>query len=183
MAERGKASRRKTGTSANASIVAIAAILAFTILIIAWIYRPQPVKPLGQVPCPDGSYRSLIDAGKFDTQYWAYSIKLEASLSEKEKLSAALEPQVLHQLSEAVQQGNEFRKWLVYSYNACAIPQREYDDYGAGFQGLDNVARNLQESIEKGVHTAADRAGIAALAKTYVQLAQALRRSPSRTSP
>jgi hypothetical protein len=183
MAERGKASRRKAGISANARTVAIAAILAFIVLIIVWIYRPQPVKPLGQVSCPDGSSHPLIDAEKFDTQYWAYSIKLEASLSEKAQLSAALEPKVLQQLSEALQQGNEFRKWLVYSYNACAIPQKEYDDYGISFQGMDNAARNLQEAIEKGVRTAADRAGIAALAKTYVQLAQALRPSSSKTSP
>lgn len=183
MTPRGQASDRKAGISSNARAIAIAAILAFTILTIVWIYRPQPTKPLGYVSCPDGSSRPLIDAAKFDTQYWAYSIKLEAGISERTKISTVLEPKVLQQLSEALQQGNEFRKWLVNSYNACAIPQKEYDDYGVSFQGMDNAARNLQEAIEKGVHTAADRASISALAKTYVQLAQGLRPSTSRSSP
>lgn len=182
MPRRGEASERKMRISSNARAIAITAILAVTILTVIWMYRPSPTKPLGAVSCPDGSSRPLIDATKFDTQYWAYSIKLEASLSQNQKLSAAIEPKLLQQLSEALQQANEFRKWLVNSYNACAIPQKEYDDYGISFQGMDNAARNLQDALDRGVHTAAERASVSALATTYVQLARGLQAPASRTN-
>jgi hypothetical protein len=93
------------------------------------------------------------------------------TLGAKAKLAAEIEPKQLQQLSEAMQQGNEFRKWLVNSYNASAVTRERYAAYGVSFQGMDNAARNIQETLERGVHSEADRGSLAALVKTYLQLA------------
>jgi len=168
---------------ANARSVIIVAILAVTVLIIVWIYRPRATEPLGVVHCPDGTTHPVIDATQFATQYWGYSFKLEGSLSNKGKAAAALEPRQMQQLSEALQQGNEFRKWLVNSYNACAVRQTKYEEYGASFQGMDNAARNIQQMIDQGVKTPAERASLAALVNTYLQLARGLQPATSRSNP
>jgi hypothetical protein len=154
-------------------MVLVVAILVIGTLIVVWMYRPRRTEALGTINCSDGP-RLLVDAGKFDTQYWAYSIKLEGTLNDKGKIAAAIEPKQLQQLSEAMQQGNEFRKWLVNSYNACAVTRDHYAAYGVSFQGMDNAARNIQDALERGVHSEADRASLAALVKTYLQLAQNL---------
>jgi len=85
-----------------------------------------------------------------------------------------LEPHQLQQLTEALQQGNEFRKWLVNSYNACAVTQKQYAEQGASFQGMDNAARSIQEVLDKGIKTPARRASLAVLVNTYLQLARGL---------
>jgi len=167
------------GISTNARSVIIVALLVVTVLIIVWIYRPRATEPLGVVHCPDGTTHPVIDATQFVTQYWAYSVKLEGSLGNKAKAAAALEPKQMQQLSEALQQGNEFRKWLVNSYNACAVRQDKYEQYGVSFQGMDNAARNIQELIDQGVNTSAERANLLALVNTYVHLARGLQASTS----
>jgi hypothetical protein len=173
MTQRGKPSSsrgRSAGMNKTAGLVLVVAILVIGALVVVWMYRPRRTEPLATITCSDGP-RLLIEAGKFDTQYWAYSIKLEGTLGSKAKLAAEIEPKQLQQLSEAMQQGNEFRKWLVNSYNACAVTREHYAAYGVSFQGMDNAARNIQEALVRGIHSAADRASLAALVKTYLQLA------------
>lgn len=153
-------------------IVAIVAC-AVVILVVVWLFRPRDTKPLGTVTCSDGP-RPLIDANQFATRYWAYSVKLEASLSEKAKAGLQLDPKQFQALSDAMQQANEFRKWLVNSYNACAVTQSQYAAYGASYQGMDNIARSL-DGISKSADPA-DKARAAALANQYIQLAGTLGR-------
>lgn len=177
MPPRGKNLTQGKGISTNARWIAIVAILSVTILCIVWIYRPASTTPLETVHCADGSSHPVADATKFATQYWAYSVKLEGSLSNKAKIASTMEPKVLQQLSEAMQQGNAVREWLIISYNACAITQSNYDQYGWNFQKMDTVARNIQGVLDKGVQTDAERRDLSEMVDTYVHLAGGLRRS------
>jgi hypothetical protein len=170
------------GVSANARSITIVVILAVTVLLLVWMSHPTPTTALAEIQCNDGP-RRLIDATQFATQFWAYSIKLEGSLGAKGSAALALKPKQLQQLSEAMQQGNEFRKWLVNSYNACALPNAQYAAYGLSFEGMDNAARNIQEVLDKGVSTDVERASLAGLVKTYLQLAQGLQSSTPRSNP
>ncbi len=165
------------GISANARTVVIVAILAVSVLIGMWMFRRRPT-PLAEIQCSDGP-RRLIDATQFETQYWAYSVKLEGSLGGKAKAAGAMEPHQLQQLSDALQQGNEFRKWLVNSYNACALTQKQHADYEVEFQSMDGVAQNIQKALDKGVNTVAERSSLAALVNTYIQLARKVQTSTS----
>ncbi len=177
MAPRSKPARNQ-GIGTNVRWIAIVAILAFTVLILVWMSHPASTKPLAEIQCSDGP-RRLIDATQFATQYWAYSIKLEASLANKATTSTAIEPKQLQQLSEAMQQGNEFRKWLVNSYNACALPQADYMTYGVNFQAMDQTARNIQQALDRGMKTEAERSTLAALVNTYLQQARGLQPPPA----
>jgi hypothetical protein len=103
-------------------------------------------------------------------------------LANKAKVAAVLEPRQFQQLSEAMQQGNEFRKWLVNSYNACAVTPSKYEDYGVKFQGMDDAARNIQEMLDKGIQTDAERETLTGLLNTYVQLVRGLQAPASRSS-
>jgi len=120
--------------------VVVTLTLALTAVCIVWLLRPHPRR--GIVQCPDGPHR-LIDSTQFQTEYWTYSAKIEASALDRFKLGGELVPNQLQQLSEALQQGNEIRKWLVNSYNACAVSQRNYELYGQTFARMDNVARSI----------------------------------------
>jgi hypothetical protein len=167
---------RNQGISTNARWIAI---VAPTVVIVVWMSLPPSTKPLPEIQCSDGP-RRLVDATQFATQYWAYSVKLEGSLANKAKISTEIEPKQLQQLSEAMQQGNEFRKWLVNSYNACALLQADYKTYGISFQAMDQTARNIQEVLDRGVNTDAERSSLTALVNTYLQQARGLQQ-PSTT--
>lgn len=159
----------------NVLYVAIPAILLVVILLL-WIYGPRTARPLPTIECADGR-RPLIDATQFATQYTGYSVKLEATLSDKAKLGAELKPQQWQQLSEAMQQANEFRKWIVNSYNACAISGKAYERYGTRFQFMDNVARNIGELVRKENRTNEERAQLSRLVDEYIRLSGGLARA------
>jgi hypothetical protein len=94
MNERGKPSSsrgRSAGMTMNKTtgMVLVVIILVIGTLLVVWMYRPRRTEALGTINCSDGP-RLLVDAGKFDTQYWAYSIKLEGTLNDKGKLRPRL---------------------------------------------------------------------------------------------
>jgi hypothetical protein len=162
---------RIKGMSTNFLLVLIAAMLLIGVIV--WLYRPRQTKILPIITCVEGP-RRLIDTTSFDTQYFAYSVKLEGSLGSKGQVSAELEPKQLQQLTEAMQQAGEFRKWLVNSYNACALSQAQYSQYGVSYQGMDNAARNIQDILDKSSHSASDRELVSKLVNTYLRLSTGL---------
>jgi hypothetical protein len=96
--------------------------------------------------CGDGQRRS-IDIRDFTTQYSAYSWELEASFKDTAKISAKINPVQLQQLSESVQNARDFRQYVVAGYNSCALTKAQYGQYGAKFQALDNLAREINELL------------------------------------
>jgi hypothetical protein len=125
------------------------------------------------VPCADGSRRT-IDLRSFETEYSAYALKLEAKVSTQGSFSGQLNPVQIQQLSEAAQQAAEFRKWLVASYNACAVTREGYAAAGVRFQTLDGLARRIDALATQAKPTEADRATLARLTAEYVQQAASL---------
>lgn len=105
----------------NSKAVATIAIAAVLIAVVLFLARDLFLRQTGIVRCPDGSHPT-IDMRDFETQYWAYSAKLEVNVAGKVKVSPQLDPKVLAQVSEALQQAREFRKYLVAGSNAiCAV--------------------------------------------------------------
>ncbi len=161
---------RFANVSRGSQYVLITLILALTALVMVWMFRPHPRE--GVVPCSDGPH-PLIDATQFQVQYWTYSLKLQGSL-DKVKLVGDLVPSQLQQLSEALQQGNELRKWLVNSYNACAISQHDYALYGQTFARMDSIARSIDRMRENGTTDQGSQGQLRNLVKEYVELSQEL---------
>jgi len=81
-----------------------------------------------QIQCDDGN-RKTIDLRKFTTEYYAYSLEFEATLSDKAKFSGKLSPVLVQELSESMQHVKEFQKSLVAGFNACAISKVQYAKY------------------------------------------------------
>jgi hypothetical protein len=82
---------------------------------------------------------STIDVRQFATQYSTYSLELEATLGDKAKVWARINPVQLQQLSEALQTTRELRKYVVSGLNSCAIAKDQYGQIGKKFQALDTV--------------------------------------------
>ena len=84
----------------NVKVVAIVLVIAVVVVTTGYflwhMYLRRPVT----VSCADGSH-STIDTSDFTRRYWTYSVKLEASVADKAKLSTGLDPKMLQQLSEA----------------------------------------------------------------------------------
>src|SRR5712692_2252308 len=108
----------------NIKVVSLCALGVVALFVLALVGRDVFLRPHGIVDCGDGPRRT-IDIRDFATQYSAYSIELEASLTDKAKVSAKLNPIQLQQLSEALQSANEFRKYVVAGYNACALTKSQ----------------------------------------------------------
>ena len=153
--------------------VLIVAIVAVVILAAGygvwdlWIRHPRCFD------CGDG-HRCTIDTRQFATQYSAYSLQLEATLNDKQKLSAKLDPVELNKLSEATQNANEFRKYVVNGFNACAISKAQYEQLGSRFQALDSMAREINELTGKPSLTSDEQTKLAELITDYGAAAQEL---------
>ena len=91
-------------------------------------------------------------------QYWAYSLQLEASVNDKSKVSLKLDPVQQEKLTEALDSAKEFRKYVVSGYNSCAITKTQYAQFGARFQALDNLARQINALVEKETRSESDNA-------------------------
>jgi len=122
--------------------------------------------------CEDG--RRLIDTREFDTRYWAYNVELEATLSDKQKLTGKFELKQLEQLSESMKQANEFRKFLVHSFNACALSKADYVAYEAKFMQLDALARQINEVANRRKMSAADKEQLRVLSQQYAAVSSSL---------
>lgn len=157
----------------NAKAVALAAIGTAILLVIVVSARDLILRRHGSFDCGDGPRRT-IDIRDFTTQSSAYSVELEANLAEKAKISTKLNPVQLQHLSEAVQQAQEFRKYVVAGYNSCAVTKAHYEQYGTRFQALDSLARRIDELAAKPSLTPEETASLAALVSQYGDLARKL---------
>lgn len=148
----------------------LAAVVAVVLLLVLAFLAYVVFKARGEaIDCGNGDSRRAIDLRDFTTRYWAYSVEFEAAIKDRAKLAAKLQPTQLQQLSEAMQQGREFRQFVVAGYNACAISKKQYADFGATFQALDGLARRIDQS-------AGHEAQLAELVRQYVALSQTLGR-------
>jgi len=111
---------------------------------------------------------------EFATQYSAYSLELEASLSDKAKVSAKINPVQLQQLSEAMQVTREFRKYVVSGFNSCAITKDQYGQIGKRFQALDSLAGEINTLAGKSELTQAESTKLSDLIGEYGDLAHKL---------
>jgi hypothetical protein len=157
----------------SAKTVAIFAIAAAVLVTLVIVIRDILLRQPRTVHCPDGSHPT-IDIRDFTTQYWAYSVKLEANVTDTAKVSAELDPQELEQLSEALQRAREFRKYIVAGYNSCAITQSQYAQFGARFNALDALAREINTLISKSPLSQGENTKVARLIGQYLDLARQL---------
>ncbi|SFN67372.1 hypothetical protein [Nitrosospira briensis] len=132
-----------------------------------------------QIDCGDGA-RHTIDIRDFTTQYWAYSGEFEASIADKGKLSGKLDPKQLQAVSDASQQMNEFRKYVVAGFNSCAITKQQYGELGSRFQQLDGLSRRIDGLGTIPNPTDSDKAQLGKLVDEYVALTQQLAKSPGQ---
>ncbi len=160
-----------TAMNKNTRITVIVAIAAVPLIAVVWLGQDLFLKRGETIDCGKGDIRRSIDLRDFTTRYWVYSVVLEASLADRSKLAAKLEPRQLQQLSEAMQQGREFRQFVVAGYNACAIGKAHYADFGAKFQALDGLAQQIDNIAGQ---EAPNKARLAELVRQYIALSQAL---------
>lgn len=123
--------------------------------------------------CGDGQ-RCTIDTRQFATQYSAYSLQLETSLKDKARISVRLDPVQQEKLSEATQSANEFRKYVVSGFNSCAITKAQYGQFGARFQALDSLAREIKELAGEPARSAEESAKLTTLVDEYADVAHKL---------
>lgn len=157
--------------SKNTRIAIIVAIAAVLLVAVALLSQDFIQKRGETIDCGKEDIRRTIDLRDFTTRYWAYSVEFEASVADRGKLTSKLEPKQLQQLSEAMQQGREFRQFVVAGYNACAIAKTQYAAYGAKFQALDGIARQIDKFAGQ---EPGDKARLAELVRQYIALSQAL---------
>lgn len=156
--------------STNATILicfAIAAALAIVIFLTRESHRRPKV-----IQSADGP-RHTIDIRDFLTKYSGYSVELEASVGDKTKVSTKLTPGQLQQMSESLQSANEFRKYVVAGYNACAISEAQFAQYGERFQKLDALSRQINAFLSKPSLAESESADLSNLVKEYVELTKA----------
>src|SRR5262247_4073316 len=158
--------------SKNSKTIWLVFIGAVVFLVILWVGRGLYLSRSRDIECDDGR-RKTIDIRDFITQYSAYSVELEGAVSDK-KLTAKLNPVQLQQLSESLQHANEFRKFLVAGYNACAVSKEQYTEYGATFQAMDSLSRQINTALSKPELNPQEKTDLANLVKQYINLSQQL---------
>lgn len=150
-------------------------IIMAALIVVLLVGRDLYLRNQKEITCNDG-IRRTIDIRDFTTTYWAYSVEFEASMKDKTRLSGKLEPNQLQQLSESLQQAIEFRKFIVAGFNACAITKVQYLQYGATFQTLDDLARQIDNLTNTKILSDADRSTLMNLVQRYIELTKELRK-------
>ena len=150
------------------------AIAAVVVCVTVWFGSDLRQKFGGTIACPDGPH-GRIDLRDFVMQYSLWSVTFEAEAQGKGKIATALEPRQAQQLSEAVQQAGEFRKYVVAGYNACAISREQYARFGSALQNLDSLERQIGQLSSKTGETAEDRRQLQQLVAEVVGASQKLR--------
>ena len=155
----------------NSKTVALATIAAAVLVTVVFVVRDL-LPPLQKtVTCPDGRHPT-IDIRKFTNQYWAYSVKLEASVADKAKVSTELNPKTIEQISEALQEAKDFRLYVVAGYNSCAISPAQYSQLEDKFKSLDSVAREINSLISQPSLSPDENKKLAGLIGQYGELAR-----------
>jgi hypothetical protein len=157
----------KGGMTKNAKTVWLVGIGAVAFLAIVFVWHHHFRSEI--IDCGDGP-RHTVDLREFRTRYSAYAVEFEGSIADKAKFGGKIEPRQLQQLSEAVQQANEFRKFLVAGFNSCAIGKKQFEHYATQFQTMDGLARRIDAFLAKPALAEAERAQLAQLVERYVQL-------------
>jgi len=157
--------------SRNAKWVVLAVIAAVVVVVVFFIARDIFLGRHAPFDCGDGPRRT-IDIRDFTTQYSAYSLELEASVADKARISTKVNPIQLQQLSEAIQNARDFRQYVVAGYNSCAVTKAQYAQYGARFQALDNLAREINQLTASPSSSQGEMAKLGALISQYGQLAR-----------
>ena len=165
--------------SKNRRIVLVTLIIAGIFLVLTFVYRDLSLKSGKTIKCGDGP-RETIDIRSFTTDYWTYSFEFEAKIKDRGNISAKITPIQLKEISEAQQQANEFRKYVVAGYNSCAISKAQYAELGTRFQVLDNLSRQIIALLQKPVLSPDQKNSITSLIKDYsrtvITLGEASRR-------
>jgi hypothetical protein len=163
--------KANTAKSANSRwIILVAGISALAALWFGWDWWNRHQRP---IDCGDGQ-RYAIDTRQFATQYSAYSLQLEASVNDKRKISVKIDPVQVEKLSEAMQNANEFRKYVVSGFNSCAITKAQYGQFGARFQALDSLAREINELVSQPARSGEQTTKLTSLVNEYADLARKL---------
>ena len=111
----------------------------------------------------------------FVNQYSQWSVTFEAEAQGKGKIATKLEPHQAQQLSEAVQQADEFRKYVVAGFNACAITRDQYARFGTLFQNLDSLERQIGQLTATAAATPEAKREVQQLITEVAEVSKALR--------
>lgn len=162
-------------------LTAIAAVVATLVILVG---RDLFFARAAGFNCDDGPRRA-IDMRDFATRYSGYSLELEATIRDKSKVSAKIDPHQLQQVSEALQASQEFRKYVVAGYNSCAISKIQYGRFGTQFEALDALAREINQLASRSVHAPEDGTALSLLISQYAALARKAAADPVQfaTSP
>jgi hypothetical protein len=152
----------------NTKTIAIMGIVAIVGLVIVFVVRDLWLRQR-VVRCPDGSH-PVIDARDFRTDYWAYSVRLQATVEGKGSASVDIDPKLVAQVSEALREANEFRKYVVDGYNSCAITSAQYAQLGERFRTLDSLAREINALMSRSSLSTQEQENLADLISKYSDL-------------
>ena len=155
----------------NTEMISLAAIAAAVIIVVVVVSRDMILRGAHEFQCGDGPRRT-IDIRDFTTKYSGYSVELEANVQDKAKVSTKLAPVQLQQLTEALQNAQEFRKFVVAGYNSCGMTKAQYGEYGAKFQALDAVAREINQLTGSSPRTLEQDKNLASLIVQFTELAR-----------
>ena len=163
----------------NAKTISLAAIAAVMVIVVIVVGRDMFVGRQHEFNCEDGPRRA-IDIRDFATRYSAYSLELEAAVKDNAKVSTKVAPVQLQQLSEALQNSQEFRKYVVAGYNSCAITKIQYGQYGTRFQALDGLAREINQLAGSSSLSPEGSKTLVSLITQYADLARKASSDPSQ---
>ena len=155
----------------NTKVISLAAIAAALIIVVLVMSRDMFLRRPQEFQCEDGPRRT-IDMRDFATRYSGYSVELEANVQDKAKVSTKVAPVQLQQLTEALQNTQEFRKFVVAGYNSCGITKAQYSEYGARFQALDALAREINQLTASPSLSAEQSKNLTTLIAQFAELAQ-----------
>jgi len=164
----------------QARTIAVVGMAAAIVIVVIVVGRDMMLRGQHTLDCGDGPRRT-IDTRDFATQYSGQSLELEATVNDKAKISAKTSPVQLQQLSEVLQSTQEFRKFVVAGYNSCALTKAQYGQYGASFQVLDSVARQINQLAA--ASNPDQSKNLASLIAEYIELAQSIDSKQAEPKP
>lgn len=155
----------------NTKMISLAAIAAALIVVVIVVSRDMLLRWPHKFDCGDGPRRT-IDIRDFATKYSGNSVELEANVQDKAKVSTKVGPVQLQQLTEALQNAQDFRKFVVGGYNSCGITKAQYSEYGARFQALDALAREINQLTSSPSRSPEQDKSLASLIAQFAELAR-----------
>jgi hypothetical protein len=155
----------------NTKTISLAVIAAALLIVVIVVSRDTLLRRAHEFECGDGPRRT-IDIRDFTTKYSGYSVELEANVQDKAKVSTKVAPVQLQQLTEALQNAQEFRKFVVAGYNSCGITKAQYSEYGARFQALDALAREINQLTSRPSSSPEENKNLASLIMQFAELAK-----------